>query len=99
MRRIRFIKEALFDVEDVVIWYEEQRIGLSYDFELCLEAGLDEISRNPNAFQKKYKNVKIRFISRFPYGIHYRFEKDEIVVIGVFHTSRSPKNWSKRLRL
>ncbi|MFH7018947.1 type II toxin-antitoxin system RelE/ParE family toxin [Flavobacterium sp. FlaQc-47] len=99
MHRIRFVKEALFDVEDVVIWYEEQRIGLSYDFELCLEAGLDEISRNPNAFQKKYKNVKIRFISRFPYGIHYRFEKDEIVVIGVFHTSRSPKNWSKRLNL
>ena len=99
MHRIRFIKEALFDVEDTVIWYEEQRIGLSYDFELCLEAGLDEISRNPNAFQKKYKNVKIRFISRFPYGIHYRFEKDEIIVIGVFHTSRSPKNWSKRLNL
>lgn len=99
MHRIRFVKEALFDVEDIVIWYEEQRIGLSYDFELCLEAGLDEISRNPNAFQKKYKNVKIRFISRFPYGIHYRFEKDEIIVIGVFHTSRSPKNWSKRLNL
>jgi plasmid stabilization system protein ParE len=97
MHRIRFVKEALFDVEDVVIWYEEQRIGLSYDFELCLEAGLDEISRNPNAFQKKYKNIKIRFISRFPYGIHYRFDKDEIVVIGVFHTSRSPKNWNKRL--
>jgi len=99
MHRIRFVKEALFDVENVVIWYEEQRVGLSYDFELCLEAGLDEISRNPNAFQKKYKNVKIRFISRFPYGIHYRFDKDEIVVIGVFHTSRSPKNWSKRLNL
>ena len=99
MHRIRFVKEALFDVEDIVIWYEKQRIGLSYDFELCLEAGLDEISRNPDAFQKKYKNIKIRFISRFPYGIHYRFEKDEIVVIGVFHTSRSPKNWSKRLNL
>jgi len=99
MHRIRFVKEALFDVEDVVIWYEEQRLGLSYDFELCLEAGLDQISRNPNAFQKKYKNVKIKFISRFPYGIHYRFEKDEIIVLGVFHTSRSPKNWSKRLGL
>jgi hypothetical protein len=59
MHRIRFVKEALFDVEDVIIWYEKQRIGLSYDFELCLEAGLDEISRNPNAIQKKYKNVKM----------------------------------------
>lgn len=97
MYRLRFVKEALFDIEDIVLWYEEQRIGLSYDFELCLEAGIDTILRNPNAFQKKYKNVKILFISRFPYGIHYRFEKEEIIVIGVFHTSRSPKNWSKRL--
>jgi plasmid stabilization system protein ParE len=95
--KLRFVKEALFDIEDIVLWYEEQRTGLSYDFELCLEAGIDTVSRNPNAFQKKYKNVKILFISRFPYGIHYRFEKEEIIVIGVFHTSRSPKNWSKRL--
>jgi plasmid stabilization system protein ParE len=97
MPKIHFTKEALFDVEDIVFWYEEQRFGLSYDFELCLEAGVEEILRNPDAFQKKYRNIKIRFISRFPYGIHYRFEKDEIIVIGVFHTSRSPKNWSKRL--
>ena len=99
MYKIHFVKEALFDIEDIVLWYEEQRIGLSYDFELCLEAGVDAILRNPDAFQKKYRNIKVRFISRFPYGIHYRFEKNEIIVIGVFHTSRSPKNWSKRLGL
>ncbi|OXA91654.1 type II toxin-antitoxin system RelE/ParE family toxin [Flavobacterium hercynium] len=99
MYKIRFVKEALYDIEDAVLWYEKQRIGLSYDFELCLEAGIDSISRNPNLFQKKYKNIRMHFISRFPYGIHYQMEKEEIVVIGVFHTSRSPKNWSKRLNL
>ncbi|MGQ7946235.1 type II toxin-antitoxin system RelE/ParE family toxin [Flavobacterium sp. WC2509] len=99
MYKIHFVKEALFDIEDIVLWYEEQRIGLSYDFELCLEAGIDTILRNPDVFQKRYKNIKVRFISRFPYGIHYRFDKGEIIVIGVFHTSRSPKNWSKRLGL
>jgi toxin ParE1/3/4 len=97
--KIHFAREALFDIEDIVLWYEQQRIGLSYDFELCLEAGIDAVLRNPDSFQKRYKNIKIRFISRFPYGIHYRFEKSEIIVIGVFHTSRSPKNWSKRLGL
>ncbi|TDX09009.1 type II toxin-antitoxin system RelE/ParE family toxin [Flavobacterium sp. S87F.05.LMB.W.Kidney.N] len=99
MYKIRFVKEALFDIEDAVLWYEKQRIGLSYDFELCLEAGIDSVLRNPDLFQKKYKKIRIHFISRFPYGIHYLVEKDEIVVIGVFHTSRSPKNWSKRLSL
>lgn len=99
MYKLHFVKEALFDIEDIVLWYEEQRIGLSYDFELCLEAGIDSISRNPDLFQKKYKNIRMHFISRFPYGIHYRVEKDQIFVIGIFHTSRSPKNWSKRLAL
>lgn len=99
MYKLHFAKEALFDIEDIVLWYEEQRIGLSYDFELCLEAGIDSISRNPDLFQKKYKNIRMYFISRFPYGIHYRLEKDQIIVIGIFHTSRSPKNWSKRLAL
>lgn len=99
MNKIHFIKEALFDIESIVLWYEEQRIGLSYDFELCLEVGIDEVLRNPEAFQKRYKNIKIKFISRFPYGIHYVFIENEITVIGVFHTSRSPKNWSKRLHL
>jgi plasmid stabilization system protein ParE len=99
MHKIHFTKESLFDIEAAVLWYEEQRIGLSYDFELCLEAGIEEVLRSPEAFQKRYKQVKIRFISRFPYGIHYVVIENQITVIGVFHTSRSPKNWSKRLHL
>lgn len=94
---LQFTKEALFDIEEIVLWYEEQREGLSYDFELCLEAGISEIIRTPTAYQKRYKNVKVLFISRFPYGIHYIINPHDIIVIGVFHTSRSPKNWSKRI--
>jgi hypothetical protein len=30
----------LFDIEEAVLWYEKQREGLSFDFELCLDAGL-----------------------------------------------------------
>jgi toxin ParE1/3/4 len=97
MPLIQFTREALFDIEEIILWYEEQRIGLSYDFELCLEAGISEILRMPSAFQKKYKHVKIAFIQRFPYGIHYITNKGTIIVIGIFHTSRSPKNWSKRI--
>ncbi|MCL6460697.1 hypothetical protein SAMN05444372_101233 [Flavobacterium micromati] len=97
MYNLHFIKEALLDIEETVLWYEEQRSGLSYDFELCLEAGLNKISRNPSSFQKRYKSVKILFISRFPYGIHYIINDEKISIIGVFHTSRSPRNWEFRL--
>ena len=96
MKPIQFTKEALFDIEEIVLWYEDQREGLSYDFELCLEVGINEIQRTPSAFQKKYKNVKIRYINRFPYGIHYIDDDKIITILAVFHTSRSPKNWNKR---
>lgn len=97
MLPVHFTQEALYDIEDILVWYEQQREGLSFDFELCLEAGIEEIVRNPKAFQKRYKNIKILFIKRFPYGIHYIIRPNEIIVLGIFHTSRAPKNWAKRL--
>jgi hypothetical protein len=96
MKQIQFIKEALFDIEEITLWYEDQREGLSFDFELCLEVGINEIQRTPSAFQKRYKQVKIRFINRFPFGIHYIINNEIITIVGVFHTSRSPSNWLKR---
>lgn len=96
MFALKLSKEALFDIEDIVLWYESKREGLSYDFELCLEIGLAEIVRNPLLFQKRYKSIKIRFINRFPFGIHYIIKDNEVLILGVFHTSRSPKNWKNR---
>lgn len=96
MFTLKFTKEALFDIEEILFWYENKRLGLSYDFELCLEIGLAEIARNPQLFQIRYKTIKIRFIKRFPYGIHYILNKNEIIILGVFHTSRSPKSWKDR---
>lgn len=98
MHNLIFTKEALLDIEEIAIWYEKQREGLSYDFELCLEESVSQIFRNPKLFQIRYKKGKVRFIKRFPYGVHYTEYGNEIIVIGVFHTSRSPINWSKRLK-
>jgi toxin ParE1/3/4 len=34
MKQIQFTKEALFDIEEITLWYEDQKEGLSFDFEL-----------------------------------------------------------------
>jgi toxin ParE1/3/4 len=89
--------EAALDLADAFLWYEMQREGLGKDFELC-EAGLNRICRNPKNFQKKYKIVRVHFIERFPFGLHYIEEDQLLKVIGVFHTSRNPKSWNDRLK-
>lgn len=81
------------DFFEAISWYEDKREGLSIDFELCIEAGLFQIISNPFSFQERYKNVRINFIERFPYGIHYRIIQNKIEVLGFFHTSRNPTNW------
>lgn len=90
--------ESRLDILDAFSWYESRREGLGKDFELCLEAGFNQIQRNPLLFQKRYRNLHIYFIDRFPYGIHYLIEKNTIKVLGIFHTSRSPRKWIIRLK-
>ena len=95
---VEFSDESFLDIEDAVLWYETIRKGLSIDFELCLETGIDEILKNPNNFQERYSYVRIHFIKRFPYGIHfYQSVENMIRIIGIIHTSRSPQIWFERI--
>jgi plasmid stabilization system protein ParE len=87
---------ALGDILDAQEWYDDKREGLSVDFEFCLEGGYEDILNNPLGFQIKYKNIRVKYIYRFPYGIHYFVENNRIYVLGVFHTSKNPKKWIER---
>jgi len=98
MYQLLISDESRLDILDAFSWYESRRPGLGKDFELCLEAGLNKIQRDPFLFQKRYRNLRICFVDRFPYGIHYLIEKDTIKVFGIFHTSRNPASWIIRLK-
>ena len=43
-----------------------------------------------------HKDVRRAFMRRFPYGVFYRVEEDQIIVVGVFHARRDPKRWQAR---
>ena len=92
-----FSDEAYFDILDAYLWYESVRKGLGNDFELCLEAEIKLLICNPLQYQVQYKKIRIAFIERFPYGIHYVIDQSFIKVIAVFHTARNPQNWDDRI--
>jgi len=89
-------RAAVNDIEHVVNWYETQRIGLGYEFELSLQVGLTSIQQNPHISQKRYRDIRVKFIKRFPYGIHYQIESTNIKVIALFHMKQDPIKWEKR---
>lgn len=95
--RLLVSDESRLDIIDAYSWYELQREGLGKDFELCLEAGFDALTRNPKVCPIKYRQIRVFYIRRFPFGIHYSIEFNDIKVFSVFHTSRNPNSWKSRL--
>ena len=88
--------KALKEIEEAWLWYERRHKGLGDGFVLCVEESLEKISHDPKLYPVIHKKIRRAIISRFPYSILYFIEKSEIVVVGVFHSSRNPKQWKNR---
>ena len=88
--------EAEADLVHARNWYERQRAGLGAAFLLCVEEVLERIDRTPEIYTAVYQNVRRAFTRRFPYAVYYRIEVNEVVVLGIFHTHRDPREWQAR---
>lgn len=49
-------------------------------------------------FQEVAPRIRRALTKRFPYGLYYQVEADMILVLGIFHSSRDPKVWKRRVR-
>ncbi len=84
------------EISDAYIWYNFQKVNLGEVFRTELINAISNISKNPFAFQNRYKNIRIAYLKKFPYGIHFNVKENIITVISVFHSSRNPKIWENR---
>lgn len=89
--------ESRLDIIEAYTWYDIQSEGLGKDFERCLEVAFDALIRNPKVCPIRYSGIRIFYIQRYPFGIHYLIESNEIKIFGVFHTSRNPNSWENRI--
>jgi hypothetical protein len=84
------------DIQETFIWYNEQKRLLGDTFKVLIEHSIHSIQTNPYKFSIKYKKVRICFLKKFPFGIHYTINKNNIIIVGVFHTAINPLQWKLR---
>lgn len=87
---------AVADIKDASDWYEKQRPGLGYEFEMSVGAAITFLESNPLLCQKSYRNIRVKYTKRFPYGIHYEMAEKSVKIIAVFHMKRNPRRWNER---
>ena len=88
--RIIVRPEVENDLKEAFSWYEDKRQGLGHDFLLQIDAGLSFIQRNPKIYPPEYKETRKHLTKRFPYKIIYLVEKENIIILAVIHSKRSP---------
>ncbi len=96
-RRIVFRRQAREEVNESAAWYERQTRGLGRRFRDRVAEVLDRISRTPEIHGVVYRGVRCAKVRRFPFGVYYQFEPTRVVVIAVFHGSRDPREWQRRV--
>ena len=94
---VSFTPEAETEALHAYFWYENQRGGLGEEFKLYLDIKIDSLKSNPKTSSYIYKNLRTCKVKKFPYQIIYRIQELQIQVIAVFHYSRNPKEWRKRI--
>ncbi len=86
-------ERAQLHIQKAATWFFEQKPGLEKRFLTELNQAMMYIQKNPLKCQLRYRNVRIKFLKKFDFGIHYFIEKDTTFVLAVFHTSQNSEDW------
>lgn len=93
---ISFLPAAQAELDDAFLWYEEQAVGLGYEFLDEIDQTLRLIVSFPELQPLVDKKVRRCLVNRFPYGIFYGMTLETIVVVAIAHLKRKPAYWTKR---
>jgi len=96
MLNIIFHPDIENEVKASYEWYQNQAAGLGEDFLTELETAYQAIIELPNTWPKFQKGFRRFLLSKFPFSVIYRFNRETVYVVAVMHNSRKPGYWSER---
>jgi plasmid stabilization system protein ParE len=85
------------ELEEALVWYEAKTPRLGVLFQSEAEHQMARIREHPLQFPVMHADIRRARMRRFPYGLYFRIEGDDIFVIACFHAARYPQNWQERV--
>ncbi|MEA2103694.1 MAG: type II toxin-antitoxin system RelE/ParE family toxin [Candidatus Cloacimonadota bacterium] len=92
-----FHPEAEEEFYKAIDYYEMCENGLGYDFSIEIYCTIQSIIEYPNAWSILEDNIHRCLTNRFPYGILYSIETNEILILAVMNLHRGPNYWKERI--
>ena len=95
---VRLLEVAQRELDEAIAHYNGESPGLGDAFLLELLAAIDRIRRFPDAWHPLGGEIRRCRLRRFPYGLIYSMEKEDVLILAVAHTHREPNYWRGRIR-
>ena len=93
---VRILSVAEMEFLDAVHYYNTESPGLGFEFASEVQATVERIKNNPDAWTLLSRRTRRCLTNRFPFGIIYEQRQDEILIVAVMHLHRHPTSWSRR---
>ncbi|WP_114394335.1 type II toxin-antitoxin system RelE/ParE family toxin [Oleisolibacter albus] len=97
MIHVRLTSAAEAELADALRWYGEIRRELAGRLLDEYERLLLRLRENPHQFPSVRNDIRRAGFRHFPYGLLFRLFPEEVEIIAVFHTSRDPRQWERRM--
>jgi plasmid stabilization system protein ParE len=94
---VLFHPDAEAEFNTSIDYYEDIEKGLGYDFSLEVFHALERIMAFPKAWPVVEDGIRRSLVRRFPYGILYAEEENQIYIVAVMHLHRNPEYWKIRI--
>ncbi|WP_394753454.1 type II toxin-antitoxin system RelE/ParE family toxin [Crenothrix sp.] len=94
---VLFHPDAELEFNEAIGYYEAIENGLGYDFSLEIAATLARVVAFPKAWPTIEGEIRRALARRFPYGILYAEDEDNVSVVAVMHLHRDPTYWKYRI--
>jgi toxin ParE1/3/4 len=95
--RLIYHPDAEAEVLEAVRFYSRRVRGLGNRFLSDFDSAINAIAEAPERWPVVDADVRRYVMRRFPYGIYYRIEGNNLRILVVKHHSRHPDYWKYRL--
>ena len=93
---VAFRPAARSEFDETALRYESNRAGLGAAFVAAISQAVLLAAEHPLRYPVIHRNIRRVRAKRLPYSVYYVAEARRVVVLSVFHSSRSPLIWQQR---
>jgi plasmid stabilization system protein ParE len=93
----RFLAPAEQELLEAISYYSAIRADLGLRFEQAVAVAVRGAVAHPERGAPRSKNTRRWLVKGFPFGIIYRENGREVLVVAVAHQRKKPEYWSHRL--